>query len=182
MRTKRKERPRFSISPPGLTPAHSSTTRASVQDCLFALTRERHLARLEAAWQQPRLAIAAHRNAGSFNAACPREASCPSRAEPADRPRVGGAEQLAAKPRSRSDMRLQRVGGTRLKVTRLPFLLGHCWAQFGAVLRGGIQNSAHAYLADEPGRVFDVLLFMQGGDGRQLFRFQPGPTAWYEIH
>jgi len=77
MRTKRKERPRFSFSPLGLTPAHSSTTRASVQDCLFALTRERHLARLEAAWQQPRLAIAAHRNAGSFNAACPREASCP---------------------------------------------------------------------------------------------------------
>jgi hypothetical protein len=68
------------------------------------------------------------------------------------------------------------------KVTRLPFLLGHCWAQFGALLRGGIQNSAHAYLADEPGRVFDVLLFMQGGDGRQLFRFQPGLAAWYEIH
>jgi len=68
------------------------------------------------------------------------------------------------------------------KVTRLPFILGHCWAQFNDVFRSGILNSAHAYLADEPGRVFDVLLFMQGGDGRQLFHFQPGPGAWYEIH
>jgi hypothetical protein len=101
MRTKRKERPRFSF-PPRFHSGPQLHTRASVQHCLLALTRERHLARLEAAWQQPRLAIAAHRNAGSFNAACPREASCPSHAEPADRPRVGGAEQLAAKPRSRA--------------------------------------------------------------------------------
>ncbi len=133
MRTKRKERPRFSVSPLGLTPAHSSTTRASVQDCLFAL--------------------------GGLRAA--------------------GFSGMAA---TQFSMPLDLSKANGKKVTRLPFLLGHCWAQFGAVLRGGIQNSAHAYLADEPGRVFDVLLFMQGGDGRQLFRFQPGPTAWYEIH
>ena len=49
------------------------------------------------------------------------------------------------------------------------------------MLWGGIQNSGHAYLADEPGRVFDVLLFMQGADGRELLRFQRGPASWYEI-
>lgn len=67
------------------------------------------------------------------------------------------------------------------KVTRLPFILGHCWAQCGAVLRDGIQNSKHAHLVDEPGRVFDVLLFMQGGYNRQLLHFEAGPAAWYEI-
>ena len=75
---------------------------------------------------------------------------------------------------------LSRANGK--KVTRLPFFLGHCWAQFGAVLHSGIQNSAHAYLDDEPGRVFDVLLFMQGGYGRQLFRFQADFATWHEIH
>lgn len=68
------------------------------------------------------------------------------------------------------------------KVTSLPFVLAQCWAQFGAVLNRGIQNSSRTYLVDEPGRVFDILLFMQGKHGRYLFQFQPGPAAWYELY
>ncbi len=47
------------------------------------------------------------------------------------------------------------------RLCQLPFLLGHCWEQQNALMMAGIAGSAHPQLSAEPGRVFDVLLFMQ---------------------
>jgi hypothetical protein len=54
------------------------------------------------------------------------------------------------------------------RITRLPFVLGQCWNDFEKVLRDSLLESQHPNLADEPGRVFDVLLFMQGAGSHQL--------------
>jgi len=64
------------------------------------------------------------------------------------------------------------------KLLSVPFILGQCWQQF----REGALNSEHARLAEDPGRLFDVLLFMQGsGDDYRLFRLQPSTRKWYHI-
>jgi hypothetical protein len=68
------------------------------------------------------------------------------------------------------------------KLTRLPFVLGDCWANYHNVLKDGIMESEYRNLIEEPGRVFDVLFFMQGKQNNnvELLRFQ-GPERWYEI-
>jgi len=50
---------------------------------------------------------------------------------------------------------------TGRRLCQLPFLLGDCWERQNALLMAGIAGSAHPQLSAEPGRVFDVLLFMQ---------------------
>lgn len=47
------------------------------------------------------------------------------------------------------------------RVCQLPFLLGDCWERHNTLLMEGIRASAYPQLSTEPGRVFDVLLFMQ---------------------
>lgn len=68
------------------------------------------------------------------------------------------------------------------KMSRLPFLLGECWTEVTEKLREGISNSAFAKLVDEPGRVFDVLLFMQGSQRRPvLITLDPPSRGWYGL-
>jgi hypothetical protein len=68
------------------------------------------------------------------------------------------------------------------KLTRLPFVLGDCWANNFNVIKDGIKESEYPNLIEEPGRLFDVLFFMQGkkNNNVELLRFQ-GPERWYEI-
>lgn len=81
---------------------------------------------------------------------------------------------------TRFSMPIERDKANDKKIRMLPFYLGQCWAQYEEVLASGIRKSKHKNLVDEPGRVFDVLLFMQGSDGRKLFEFTFS-SAWYEI-
>lgn len=68
------------------------------------------------------------------------------------------------------------------KVTRLPFVLGHCWATSSHVLSEGIRKSHYPELIEEPGRVFDILFFMQKNSSKQLLKFQhSGLGRWYEF-
>jgi hypothetical protein len=55
------------------------------------------------------------------------------------------------------------------KITHLPFILGSCWRAHQDCIRTGLLKSRYGdQLVDEPGRVFDVLLFMQGEAERAL--------------
>lgn len=68
------------------------------------------------------------------------------------------------------------------KVTRLPFILGQCWSEFGEDLRTGIRRSGRPELIQEPGRVFDVLFFMQGSSRETLrLRLQKNHSRWYDV-
>lgn len=69
------------------------------------------------------------------------------------------------------------------KLTRLPFVLGHCWATFSNVFSDGIRKSQYPELIQEPGRVFDILFFMQKNSTKQLFEFRghSGLGRWYEF-
>ena len=66
------------------------------------------------------------------------------------------------------------------RITRLPFVLGQCWNDFKEVLRDSLLESQHPNLADEPGRVFDVLLFMQGAGSHQLLECVGDNMRWPE--
>lgn len=54
------------------------------------------------------------------------------------------------------------------RICELPFYLGHCWSLNREVFLEGILSSDHKYLRDAPGRIFDILLFMQNRPNRQL--------------
>jgi hypothetical protein len=69
-----------------------------------------------------------------------------------------------------------------MKITRLPFVLGHCWSTFREIFGEGIRRSNYPELVDEPGRVFDVLFFMQENASVKLLEFQgSGLERWYDI-
>lgn len=69
-----------------------------------------------------------------------------------------------------------------MKITRLPFVLGHCWSAFRDVFGEGICGSNYPELIDEPGRVFDIPFFMQEKASVKLFGFQDsGLKQWYDI-
>lgn len=53
----------------------------------------------------------------------------------------------------------QQAAGRR--ICELPFYLGHCWGLNREVFIEGILGSHHKGLRETPGRVFDILLFMQ---------------------
>jgi len=61
---------------------------------------------------------------------------------------------------------VHQAGGRR--ICELPFSLGHCWSLNREMLLKGIQDSDHKELKAAPGRVFDVLLFMQNQPNRNL--------------
>jgi hypothetical protein len=68
------------------------------------------------------------------------------------------------------------------KLTRFPFILGNCWAEHTDVLNEGAQKSCYPRLVKEPGRLFDILFFMQERDTPQILRFHPAEhRLWYEI-
>jgi hypothetical protein len=66
------------------------------------------------------------------------------------------------------------------QLTRLPFLLGECWTACARQLREGVDKSRFPDLVSEPGRIFDVLLFMQA-DWKipVLLSCQPPTRGWY---
>lgn len=67
------------------------------------------------------------------------------------------------------------------KVTRLPFLLGDCLRSFGKTLRAGCEQSGRGKILNSPGRMFDVLLFMQGSQGVRIFELRSTDSVWYAI-
>lgn len=60
----------------------------------------------------------------------------------------------------------QQAAGRR--ICELPFYLGHCWSTNREIFMKGILGSNHQGLQDTPGRVFDILLFMQNRSNRNL--------------
>ncbi|WP_141217869.1 hypothetical protein [Bordetella genomosp. 5] len=67
------------------------------------------------------------------------------------------------------------------KLTRLPFYLGECFAANRALLTGAAADSHYPWLVDEPGRLFDILLFMQGSGATPLFGFAPRAPNWHAL-
>ncbi|RMV83071.1 hypothetical protein ALP03_01534 [Pseudomonas amygdali pv. tabaci] len=66
---------------------------------------------------------------------------------------------------------VQQAAGRR--ICELPYYLGHCWNLHREVFEEGILKSDHKGLQDTPGRVFDILLFMQNQATRnQLLVFK----------
>jgi hypothetical protein len=66
------------------------------------------------------------------------------------------------------------------KIARLPFLLAECRMACSDVLRKGIINSSFAELLTEPGRVFDVLFFVQGHHREPVLVIcDPPGREWY---
>ena len=62
------------------------------------------------------------------------------------------------------------------RICNLPFYLGHCWRLNREAFVKGIDESRHRGLQDTPGRVFDILLFMQNKASRnQILTFQMEP-------
>lgn len=59
----------------------------------------------------------------------------------------------------------QQAAGRR--ICELPFYLGHCWNSNREVFMKGILGSKHKELQDTPGRIFDILLFMQNRPSRK---------------
>jgi hypothetical protein len=50
-----------------------------------------------------------------------------------------------------------------IMLTRLPFYMAECYRLNGALLRGAASASRYDWLANEPGRLFDILLFIKKG-------------------
>jgi hypothetical protein len=59
-----------------------------------------------------------------------------------------------------------QAGGRR--ICYLPFQLGQCWELNREILLEGVRKSRHPGLESAPGRVFDVLLFMQAQSKRKM--------------
>jgi hypothetical protein len=67
------------------------------------------------------------------------------------------------------------------KISRLPFLLGECWNTHQETIAAGIAQSTRPALINDPGRFFDVLLFMQGHRGQPILLRNTGTARWYEL-
>jgi hypothetical protein len=69
------------------------------------------------------------------------------------------------------------------KISRFPFLLGDCWNTFLPLLNDSIVGSLYPQLISHSGRLFDVLLFMQGKTGYPLVVefHQPAHGDWYDL-
>jgi len=67
------------------------------------------------------------------------------------------------------------------KLTRLPFYLAECYAANSALLTRSATASHYPWLAAEPGRLFDVLLFMQGSGAHPLVALTPPNRHWYGL-
>jgi len=68
------------------------------------------------------------------------------------------------------------------KVSSLPYLLGDCFKRHEQLFVEGARSSSYPLLAEIPGRLFDILLFVQGSTRRTLLAFNNGdPSRWYEL-
>ena len=72
-------------------------------------------------------------------------------------------------------------GADAKKLTRLPFVLGQCWVECSTQLLGGIERSHFGLLLQDPGRAFDVLLFMQGKWKSPLLTLHLDRERWYDL-
>jgi len=67
-------------------------------------------------------------------------------------------------------------------LTRLPFVLGRCWAEFATGFRDGISQSKFACSLQEPSRVFDVLFFVQANNETPLLlTLELERKPWYDL-
>jgi len=67
------------------------------------------------------------------------------------------------------------------KIASLLFLLGECWLAYSNQINAGISSSNYRELLDEPGRFFDVLLFMQGDSNNPVLVSYHGSQRWYAL-
>ncbi len=65
------------------------------------------------------------------------------------------------------------------KLTRLPFYLAECYGANSALLTGAATASSYPWLAADLGRLFDILLFMQGSAAHPLFALTPPNRHWH---
>jgi len=73
------------------------------------------------------------------------------------------------------------AGAGWMKISRLPFLFGECWRTYAPRIRTEIWRSRHRILVVEPGRLFDVLLFMQGDPRNPVVVTYHGQRRWYDL-
>jgi hypothetical protein len=68
------------------------------------------------------------------------------------------------------------------KICALPFYIEDCISRQAAIIGHEATGSFYPALANEHGRIFDVLLFMQNGAGHMTVRFfPPAHIRWYAI-
>lgn len=68
------------------------------------------------------------------------------------------------------------------KLTRLPWVLGQCWAEYAPKFKAAITQSNYPMLLQEPGRTFDVLFFMQADEKQTpLLTLRTGAEPWYNL-
>jgi hypothetical protein len=68
------------------------------------------------------------------------------------------------------------------KLTRLPFVLGQCWIDCLKLLQEAVRRSRLELLLRHPGRVFDVLLFMQASkENALLLTLHLDRETWYDL-
>jgi hypothetical protein len=67
------------------------------------------------------------------------------------------------------------------KITRLPFFLADCYASNAPLLEAAAAASHYPWLASEPGRLFDVLLFMQGAAPYPIFTLNHPNPNWFQL-
>lgn len=67
------------------------------------------------------------------------------------------------------------------KISCLPFMLADCYAKNTMLFDAAISASNYPQLLTEPGRVFDVLLFMQGAKNKKFFTLVPTSHRWYQL-
>ena len=67
------------------------------------------------------------------------------------------------------------------KVTRLPYLLGKCWQTYSQVFRDGCTRSSRGQIENSLGRLFDVLLFMQGSQKLHIFELSNTHSPWFAL-
>lgn len=67
------------------------------------------------------------------------------------------------------------------KITRLPFYLDQCFKNHFETFKAITSETKYPELIDHPGRLFDILFFMQGSEGKCLLRLEQANPKWYEL-
>ena len=66
-----------------------------------------------------------------------------------------------------------------LKLTRLPFILGQCYANNKNIFQWAASQSRYPSLTEHPGRIFDVLLFVQAQLKAPVLELADLKQPWY---
>jgi len=67
------------------------------------------------------------------------------------------------------------------KISSLPFYLGDCYTKNKDTFDTAIRESNYPELISDPGRLFDILFFMQGSKQHRIFSCSGVSTRWYRI-